>query len=66
MNNELIQRAVAAFIQVIGPNRSSLTDEEIDLYIDNILPLFQAQWKACIRAHRLQTPLAAARLQFPQ
>ena len=43
MNNELIQRAVAAFIQVIGPNRSSLTDEEIDQYIDNILPLFQAQ-----------------------
>ena len=43
MNNELIQRAVAAFIQIIGPNRLSLSDEEIDQHVDNILPLFQAQ-----------------------
>lgn len=40
MNNDLIQRAIAVFSQVAGPNRLSFTDEEIDKYVDIVLPLF--------------------------
>ena len=40
MNNDLIQRAIATFSQVAGPNRLSFTDEEIERYVNLVLPLF--------------------------
>ena len=39
MNNDLIQRAIATFSQVAGPNRLSFTDEEIEHYVNMVLPL---------------------------
>ena len=55
MNNELLQRAIATFSQVAGPNRLSFTDEEIDDYVDRLHPLFPSlgrdEFKQAVQAN---------------
>lgn len=55
MNIELIQRAVATFSQVADPTRLFFTDEEIDTYVDKLLPLFPGvsrdEYKLAIQAN---------------
>lgn len=55
MNNELVQRALATFSQVAGPNSVSFSDEEIDKYINLVLPLFPSlsreEFKQAVQAN---------------